>query len=311
MPDRPLRELTENEIETYHRDGVVCARGLFPDAWVRRMAGAVDACVAQPTFYGQVVSMQDRGFGGDLFLWKQIDVFRDFVFDSPAAHVARQLLGSRSVRFFYDQIFVKRPGCHVATPWHHDVTFWPVEGRQLCSIWMTFDSVTRAASGLEFVRGSHRWPQRFKAVTPNYDPYMMDSDLDDVPDIDRHREDYDLVCWDMEPGDVLLFDAYVVHGSSGNHTTDRPRRALSTRWAGDDVSFAPRRATMPLLWQHGLAPRDPLGGPLFPRVLPSPVPEENVRRALGPEPPDPAAIEAALAAVGGRGAAEAAATAES
>jgi ectoine hydroxylase-related dioxygenase (phytanoyl-CoA dioxygenase family) len=296
MPDHPLRELTDEEIETFARDGVVHARGLFPERWVRRMADAVDACVARPTFYGEVVSMREQGFSGDLFLWKQIDAFRDFVFESPAARIARRILGSCRVRFFYDQIFVKPPGCHVATPWHHDVTFWPVEGRQLCSIWMTFDRVTREASGLEFVRGSHRWPQRFKAVTPNRDPYMLDSDLEDPPDIDGHRADYDLVSFEMEAGDVLLFDAYVVHGSSGNHTTDRPRRAFSTRWAGDDVRYAPRRATMPLLWKHGLESGDPLGGPLFPCVLPETIPAEVARRALGPEPPDPAAIAAAVAA---------------
>ncbi len=296
MADSPLRNLEAQEIQTFRDEGVVCARGLFPASWVDRMARAVDDAVANPTPYGRQVSMADKGFSGDLFLWKSLDPFRDFLFESPAARIAQQVLGSKRINFFYDQLFVKPPGCHVPTPWHHDVTFWPIRGKQVCSIWMTFDAVSRDSSGLEFVRGSQRWPERFKAVTPDYNEYMLDSELADVPDIDGHREKYDLVNWDMEPGDVLIFDGLVVHGSTGNHSTDRTRRAFSTRWAGDDVRFDLRHATMPLLWTHNLENGDPLRGPLFPQVLPEPIESERAVRAAGPEAPNPELIQRAIGA---------------
>ncbi len=143
MTQSPLRNLSVDEIEAYERDGVIHARGVFPDRWVERMATAVDRTVANPTDYGRQVSISQEGFSGDLFLWKLLDDFRDFVYASPAAQLAQQVLRSKRVNFFYDQLFVKPPGCHVPTPWHHDVTFWPIEGEQVCSIWMTLDSVTR------------------------------------------------------------------------------------------------------------------------------------------------------------------------
>ncbi len=34
-------------------------------------------------------------------------------------------------------------------PWHHDLTFGPLEGSQLCSIWMPLDPVTTETRGLE------------------------------------------------------------------------------------------------------------------------------------------------------------------
>jgi ectoine hydroxylase-related dioxygenase (phytanoyl-CoA dioxygenase family) len=206
------------------------------------------------------------------------------------------------VRHFYDQLFVKPPGCHVPTPWHHDVTFWPVDvaSRGLCSIWITFDPVDRASSGLEFVKGSHRWPQRFKALTPDHDPYMRDSDFEDAPDIDAHRADYDLFCPDMEPGDCLIFGPHVVHGSSSNPSSDAPRRAFSTRWARGDVPFESRWATMPLLWEHGLADGEPLSGSLFPQLLPAPIEAEGARRASGPEPPDPEYLRRVMSAIANR-----------
>jgi ectoine hydroxylase-related dioxygenase (phytanoyl-CoA dioxygenase family) len=290
--NEPMRPLSPDEIDAYERDGVVCASGLFPARWIERMAAAVDRVVAEPTFLGNVVSMKDDAFSGDLFLWKTDDEFRDWVYDSPAAGIASQVLRSSRVRHFYDQLFVKPPGCHVPTPWHHDITFWPVdtESRGLCSIWITLDPVDRASSGLEFVKGSQLWPQRFKAVTPNYDPYMMDSSFDDVPDIDAHRDDYELFCPDMVPGDCLIFDAHVVHGSSANYSTDKPRRAFSSRWCTDHVAFDDRHATMPLLWEHGLAPGDALHGPLFPLVLPEALEGESLRRNGPPEVPDPTLV---------------------
>jgi ectoine hydroxylase-related dioxygenase (phytanoyl-CoA dioxygenase family) len=289
MPDAPVRDLTPDELEAYERDGVICARGLFSTAWIERMAAAVDRVVANPSLMGKVVSMKDQDFSGDLFLWKTDDDFRDFVYQSPASRIARQVLGSKIVRHFYDQLFVKPAACHVPTPWHHDVTFWPVdiESRKLCSMWITFDPVDRAGSGLEFVKGSHRWPGRFKAVTPNYDPYMMDSDYEDAPDIDAHREEYDLFCPEMEAGDLLLFNAHVVHGSSANYSTDQPRRAFASRWCDESVLFEARHATMPLLWNHGLSDGDALSGSLFPQVLPETIASESAGRAKGPEPPDP------------------------
>jgi len=302
MPDAPTRDLTRDELEAYERDGAICVRGLFPAAWIERMATAVDRAVASPTLMGNVVSMKDAGFSGDLFLWKVDDEFRDFVYESPASRIAQQILGSPVVRHFYDQLFVKPAGCHVPTPWHHDVTFWPVavESKGLCSLWIPFDPVDRASSGLEFVKGSHRWPNRFKAVTPNYDPYMLDSDFEDAPDIEGHREEHDFFCPDMEPGDVLIFDARVVHGSSSNHSTDRPRRALASRWCDDSVVFEARHATMPLLWSHGLSNGDRLSGPLFPRVLPQPIASEGAGRARGPEAPDPAIARQVIEAIAER-----------
>ncbi|MFP6806776.1 MAG: phytanoyl-CoA dioxygenase family protein [Pseudomonadales bacterium] len=288
MPEAPLRNLTQEEIDTYHRDGVVCISGMFPDHWIQRMAKAVDHVVKNPTVMGRAVSVEDKNFSGDLFLWKVNDEFCDFVYESPAAYIAQQILGSKVVRHFYDQTFIKPPGCHVPTPWHHDVTFWPVEvtSMQMCSLWITFDAVDRNSSGLEFIKGSHKWPQRFKAVTPNFDPYMLDSDFDDVPDIDANRESYDLFCPDMKPGDFLLFNPLIVHGSSSNYSTTQARRALSSRWCDDSIVFEHRHATMPLMFDHGLENGGKLGGTLFPQILPETIESESARRRNGPELPD-------------------------
>lgn len=264
----PLRDLTPVEVASFVEDGVVCARGVMPREWLAIVEEAIERNLREPTFIGQMISLPDQGFLNDVFVWLHDDGFRRFVLESPASRLASQALaglGSREVMFFYDQSFVKEPGTEVPTPWHHDLTFWPVEGQQVCSIWMPLDPVTTATSGLEYILGSHRWPNRFKAVTPDYSEFMLDPDLDDMPDIDAHRDQYELAAWDMEPGDVLIFHPLVVHGSQGNRSTTVRRRALATRWFGDDVVYRNRPYTMPLPPDHGLADGDPFTGDLFPR----------------------------------------------
>ena len=266
-PESPLRNLTAVELESFREDGVVCARQILPAAWLTRIARGVDRVYDSPTAIGDIVSMKDRGFMGDLFMWLVDDDFRAVVFESPLSRIASQTLGSSSVTHWYDQLFVKEPGSEVPTPWHHDLTFWPIRGQQIVSIWIPLDPVTRFSSGLEYVKGSHRWPNRFKAITPDHNEYMINPDLEDVPDIETNRDAYDLVNWDMEPGDVLIFHPLIVHGSAGNASPTTRRRALASRWVGDDVTYAPQRHTMPIPEGHNLMPGDQLGGKLFPEVL--------------------------------------------
>lgn len=282
-----LPSLSDDEVEVYHRDGVICVRGVFGEPWLTRMAEAVDRVAAEPTPFGVAQNQPDNGFANDLFMWRSDDDFRDFVLESPAASYAQRILGSPTVRLFYDQLFVKKVGSHVATPWHQDLTFWPIAGSQICSIWTPFDPVDRASSGLEFVRGSHTWPNRYKAVTPDYNEYMLASDLEDPPLVEEHRDEYDVLGWEMEPGDALIFSPLVLHGSSGNYSTERPRRALSTRWLGDDVVWAPAPATVPIMWKTGLGKGDPISGEVFPQVYPEVIDEEIAERQRGPIPPDP------------------------
>jgi ectoine hydroxylase-related dioxygenase (phytanoyl-CoA dioxygenase family) len=270
MPDAPLRDLTAEEIRTFVDDGVVCARGVMPARWLARVGAAIERNLRKPTVIGEHISMLEQGFLNDIFMWLADADYAAFVRESPAAILALRVLGAlgaTGVSFFYDQSFVKEPGTQVRTPWHHDLTFWPVEGHQICSIWVPLDPVTRASSGLEYVRGSHRWNRRFKAITPDYNSLMINPELDDVPDIDAQRDRYELLDWDMEPGDVLIFHPLVVHGSSGNSSTTRRRRALATRWFGDDVVYRELRYTMPLPPGHGLKDGDPFGGACFPRVI--------------------------------------------
>lgn len=267
MIDLPLRSLTSDELETFSINGVVCARQVMPQRWLDVVARAVEHNIAEPTAIGELISMTEQGFLNDVFMWLADADYRSFIEESPISAIAGQVLaslGSDSMRFFYDQTFVKEPGTQVPTPWHHDLTFWPLDGWQICSIWMPLDPVTDATSGLQYVKGSHRWPNRFKAITPDHNEFMLNPELEDVPDIESARDQYDLASWDMDPGDVLIFHPLVLHGSGGNQSIDVRRRALATRWLGDDVVYQDRPHTLPMPPGNLLVHGEAFTGPHFP-----------------------------------------------
>lgn len=267
MTEEPLRQVSDAEITALDDDGVTCLRQVLPQPWLATIADGIDQIESAGSELGQQLSMKDRGFTSDLFMWLMNDHFKAVVLQSPLAQLARSAMQSTSATHWYDQLFVKEPGANVPTPWHHDLTFWPIAGEQIVSFWIPLDPVNRESSGLEYVRGSHRWPNRYKAVTPDYNSYMVDPALEDLPDIDAERDRFDLIDWEMEPGDVLAFHPLILHGSAGNSSTTARRRAVASRWVGDDVVYAPRKHTMPLPPAHGLQPGDRLSGPLFPTVV--------------------------------------------
>ena len=227
MPDAPLRNLTQEEITAFWTDGAICARQVIPHAWIDRMAAAVEQVLVSPGPAGQQWK-RDRGFAHDLYMYTFHKDFRAFVFESPAVRLVNQLLAAKTVRFFYDQLFVKEPGSPVLTEWHHDITFWPIAGKQICSMWLPLDPVDRALSGLEYIRGSHRWPNRFKAIaiSPDGEPAEIfpRPELEDVPPINAQRDQYDIISWDFDLGDVLLFHPATLHGSGANTSPTQRRR---------------------------------------------------------------------------------------
>ena len=181
--------------------------------------------------------------------------------------IAGALLESDKVRFFGDQIFVKEPQTRERTAFHQDATYFEIDGDQCCVMWVPVDPVTLEGGVMQYVRGSHRdgklyQPNVFIAQTP-----FPGAEGELVPDIEGHLDDYDIVHFDVEPGDVIVHHYRTIHGAGGNHTRYQVRRAASLRYCGDDIRFCTRPwAPRQLHHTHCLQDGEPLSGPDFPVV---------------------------------------------
>ena len=237
---RPLRAVTQVEREVYERDGVACLRRIFPRDWLEFLAGAVDEAMANPGPHAEEYEAEHGSgrFFGDLEMAERLPSFRRFVLESPAAEIAGRLMGSTRINFLYDQLLVKEPGTAARTPWHQDQPYWAVSGRQVCSLWLPLDPVPENVS-VEYVCGSHHWPEYNPAHFADGSAYA-DTGLPPLPQIESERAKHRIASFEMQPGDLLAFQAMVVHGAPGNSGSHR-RRAVSTRWTGDDARYCVRR----------------------------------------------------------------------
>lgn len=233
-------QLDDQQIKTFQDSGVVLIRGLFKD-WLEPLRAGIDHNMQQPGEYGKNYTQngQSGHFFGDYCNWQRIPEYRDFLFNSPAAQVTSQLVKSDTIRIFHEHVLVKEPGTTQKTPWHHDQPYYCVDGKQLCSLWIPLDPVAQSVCP-EFIAGSHRWGKLFVPTKFTGAQYQREGEqLSVMPDIDNERDDYDILSWNLEPGDCIAFHYLTVHGAPEN-LSDQRRRAFSARLMGDDAVFAQR-----------------------------------------------------------------------
>ena len=265
MSATPVRPVTAAEIASFKNDGIVCLRGLFDADWVREVQALVDEDMRSPS--GMVKNINADGasgfFFGDTFVCHHLQGFRRAVFDSPAPLAMASLLGTTKLNLLFDQILVKEPRTSTPTLWHQDITYWPIAGDQVATLWLALDHVTRETGAVEYLRGSHLWNQRYLAVS--FDPAQIyEEELPEVPDIESARDDYDIVSFELQPGDCTVHDARLLHGAPPNASATARRRAYIQRWTGDDVTYNPRPRLQRMLRDPGIAPGEVLDSELFP-----------------------------------------------
>ncbi len=258
--------VSENQIETFQRDGVAVIRGLFSDH-VDTIRAGIDRNMAEPGPHAaENLKPGEAGrFFDDYVNWTRIPEFEDVIRNSPAAEVAADLMRSSTAQIFHDHVLVKEPGTSKPTPWHQDGPYYFVSGQQNVSFWAPVDPVKEAS--LRCVIGSHLWD---KPVLPtrwlNEDNFYPDDEIY-MPVPDPDAEGMEIAEWALEPGDAVAFNYWILHGARGNEAAAR-RRAFSLRFVGDDARYTERPGpTSPPFPGHGMVPGDRLRDDWFPVIF--------------------------------------------
>jgi ectoine hydroxylase-related dioxygenase (phytanoyl-CoA dioxygenase family) len=295
MRGHALRNITSEESDAFHRDGAVLIKRVLSADWVSAIEDGLETVVAKP----DVLSESLGTLRVDQFPASRSPELMRFLDDSPIAEIVGTALRS-PVRFYMDQSFVKPAGLFLPTQWHQDTCYYNIGGHDLIRAWVCCDPVPRNAS-LEIVRGSHLWNVTYSPLAgrdPEQDPSaraqletadlnrpmlgretyddwtywsgVKDKNLPQVPDIEEVKDSFDILGWDYEPGDVILFHGNVLHSALGNVESSIPRRAHASLWAGRDVHYL-RRVGQIIPDPVALYDHDPRSGQLlseFPDVFP-------------------------------------------
>ncbi len=281
LPHELTRAISAEDIAAYERDGATVLRNVVPMEWVEVMRTAIDRILADPGSASVEYTPGGKPgrYYGDFFVWMRDADFEAFIKDSPMPELAVQVMKTQAAHFFYDQLLVKEPGTREPTPWHQDLPYWPVRGEQILSIWVPFDRATVDSGVVVYIKGSHRWGKMFAPAAfgknTGFAEIYARAGLEPLPDIEAERDKYEILSWELDPGDVIIHHPLTLHYASGNASATGRRRGLALRYLGDDAEYDDRPGTfvenqkvMALLPGFAMQDGDKYVGQYFPQVWP-------------------------------------------
>jgi ectoine hydroxylase-related dioxygenase (phytanoyl-CoA dioxygenase family) len=241
-----LARIDPADIARYRRDGAVVIRGVLSEAEQALLERGVEEAHARPSAMSSRVEGRD-GRGGtlvDQLPCLASPTLQAFLDTGAPARIAAALMETPSAHFVLDQLFYKEAGRVLPTPWHQDTPFLRVRGDDMARVWFTCDPSPRDLT-VQLVRGSHRWNVVFDTATMAASEVRTaseageftyegigDSALPVTPDIERWRDSFDILEFEVAPGDALVFNGNMLHGARGREHHDAPRRAYASMWGG-------------------------------------------------------------------------------
>jgi mannose-6-phosphate isomerase-like protein (cupin superfamily) len=198
--------------EVLHRDGVVAPLKLFDKAECRRLLASLTDGKISPAAWQKGCAVVSRPW-------------YDLATDPRIVGLVTPILG-RDVILWGASCLTKR--VDEIHPCHTDVESSAPEGG-FVSLWIGIDGTSRA-SGLRFIRGSHRFGMTSQEAAARRGmssrQWSEETALDTARAVDPSAE---LLICDFEDGDAALFDGRTWHGSHNLGTT--PRTALLLQFA--------------------------------------------------------------------------------
>ena len=214
----------------------------------------------------------------DYWTWDLVPEFKDFVFNSPYAKIACELMSAKKINLVMDNWFLREGGSKSSTPFHHDVSYFDMVGT-MCVLWLPLQP-TGKNEGVVWVKGSHLWNKLFLRVLFK-DGHKVEGNECTVdgkkyelpPDILGNKDKYEFLQWDCELGDAVIFDMRTLHGTLSSSIPEKTLSRYTLRvakedakisYVGDWTSYNYRKAMQDAGYKNG----DNLGGSMFPQLWP-------------------------------------------
>jgi ectoine hydroxylase-related dioxygenase (phytanoyl-CoA dioxygenase family) len=269
--------LTQYEIDQFKADGAVFLKGKFSSQWIEQLTHGIDANMKHPSprFARHTKDDDAPGYFEDFWVWDRHQGFEKFVFQSPAAKIAAELLGAKKINLVMDNWFFREAGSKSGAPFHHDISYFDFEG-SMCVLWLPLASVKRH-EGIAWVKGSHLWNKLFLR-TRFREGYQEDGEAGEVngktyhltPDILNNQQNYEFLEWDFELGDCVFFDMRTLHGNLNQAIPDNNVHRYTLRMAkeGSKVEYRGTwaQAERTIMEANGYQNGDDLSGGMFPTL---------------------------------------------
>jgi len=268
--------ISKIEIENYKRDGAVFLKKKFDINWIEKLKIGIKKDIKKPSprFKSHTIKKNIPAYLEDYWTWDLVPEFKEFVFNSPYAKIASELMSAKKINLVMDNWFLREAGSVSSTPFHHDISYFDMEGT-MCVLWLPLQA-TKKDEGVAWVKGSHLWNKLFLRVLFK-DGHKVEGNECEIdgrkyeipPDILANKEKYEFLKWDCELGDCVIFDMRTLHGTLSSSIPDKTLSRYTLRvakedtkisYVGDWTSYNYRKIMQEAGYKNG----DPLGGNMFP-----------------------------------------------
>jgi len=255
--------LSEEQIAQYQRDGAILLKGVLTDQERELLALGIEESRSKPG-KRSTSATNPEGEGEtymSTFPSQECASLQKLLALGRIPEIAARMMQVTSAQLILDQIFYKEKGKIIATPWHQDTPYMRVRGDDMVRVWVTADYSPKEFT-LQIVRGSHRWNVVFNprlgkngdnALKQQGQGKMLQFNTDlaigpPVPEIEKYRDSFDILTWDVEPGDALVFNGNMLHAAGGADYYGHQRRAYTSMWGGPNLHyFLPPDNSIPTL----------------------------------------------------------------
>jgi len=104
--------LSQSEINQFNKDGAVLLKGKFEKQWIEKLKNGINEDINNPSprFVRHTKDKDGPGYFEDFWTWDLYKDFKDFVFNSPTAQIASELLKANKINLVMDNWFYREAG---------------------------------------------------------------------------------------------------------------------------------------------------------------------------------------------------------
>lgn len=234
-------EVSNKHIQQFRKDGVVKLCDVFSTEYLELLRSGIrrNLQTPSPRFAERTIDKSGPRYCEDFWVWSEFEEFEQFIRRSQIAGIGGQLMGARRCNLVMDNWFLREAGTKARAPWHHDISYFDFDG-SMCVVWVPLEAIDKKDC-IELVRGSHLWNKLFMRVwfdgheAAQAAGWVNGQYYHAPPPIDEQRSQYDIVSFDMDVGDCLVFDIRTLHGSHPDSVPSSTQRRYTIRLAAENA----------------------------------------------------------------------------
>lgn len=228
--------LTQDQVTSFKKNGYVLGGQLLSEDQVETLRDEMERVIRDKdkTDVAQPLCLQNIG-NSDKPIWQIVNIwqaslaFEQLVKNPSVGEAISQLIPSKEIRLWHDQIQYKPAQKGGVNMWHEDAPYWPIiEPATQVTAWIALDDVDAGNGCMSMVPGSHLWGS-------DIDFLENLSDFNAMPN--RYKDhDVKVVVCPVKKGQVHFHHSLTWHGSQAN-VSGRPRRAIALHYMTEETCY--------------------------------------------------------------------------